>query len=1560
MDGSTELKAAKPHYAVTASFRGTSFAFHHFNDADHIIRQIRNSGRFYEEELLAASSAYLKKGDLVLDIGANIGNHAVFFGGVLGCKVIAFEPNPDAIDLLKANIDANDLDDQIEVMEVGLGARKGKAYLSNVEGNLGATSLELGGRGKVEIRTLDSIELPASPRLLKIDVEGMELDVLKGARKTVAAHQPVICCEIATHKNIAEVRGLLEPLGYVSLESFCYTPTHFFIHVGDDQQLETTLSIVSRLASNIALNHFEADARLARIHRLLQGDFGKVEKQLTSQISGLRSTIETLVQSPAQEALASDLAVVLSQLESLQSAAGHLGPIERSLSDISSKLSSVETLETDVGSFGTRLDQQATQFASEVRDSAQELFEQLRPLIEPAGASLSPQVDKISSQLESAEQMLDQRFGAIEASINQVNLDLLPHVQAFEGTISASEQRLVQKVESVKASIGTVGAAIPGQLSSLESSIEATGKQVGEQFDAIQDSLAETRNSLPEHFGNLAGRVDAVSSSLVPRLESLETLVDEVRSGTEINLASRFDALKGSLSDVEARLLPLFGEIQGAQEETASAVRKAVRDSASSIRRTIRTELDHRSEETAELLDNMALSMVKRFLPSFNELGQQQTEMVEALRSADGTAFAAAGALVSRQKDELPADPPPCLRPDYEAEPASICFTSFRFERNWEQWRHHQSVNMSDPGTFVSKQYRSTPGVESPSIHTVNSGLYQVRIKSTFDAGFCRPFIRVVAAGTNELLGPDFRLSRGETVFRFYQPERIDTIQLKILLEGPAQGSTVTLHEVSLERVDMESHQRWVSRQIGAPVIASMATIPSRTRMLKDAVYTLLLQCDEVRVYMNNYETVPDFLDHPRIRIRRSQHWDDNGDAGKFGWVDDNDAPGYRVICDDDLLFPPDLIERLAGKVQETEDRAMVGLHGVMLRQPITQYYAPNSRHAVHFQSRMDSPKLVQILATCVMCYHSSQMKLKRDDFMFRNMADVWLSAYAKDNGIPLMIIDRPFKWVRQNTQEGGFETIYENSLKRTKSNFDSSYIQDAVLKSVAPLTLQKLDRDFHAMIVGTDSKEALDAFLKNFDQNRDHTKEWLIILALTGQSDELREYVQTMPFAQELHIVDPPSRDPQDVAVALSELLSKLHYDMAFFATDRLRFSNDDWCRLPVEEEWLSKADFLAFECEGKSIRAVALPDRWTDFCIFSKRAEADFAEAGKSGSGPDGRDPVSALKSFLPGMSKDAKSRMTGAPPLVTTLAARALRSSITDTDPEGGLAPIPIAAPSIMKTRRGSRSVNDVFDRVVVLNLDRRPDRWDSAKQRLDDVGVEAERFRAVDGSWPEVAEEYREYVMTPLRDFGKTPGKLGRTREFYLYAKSESQRTAFLEQRDNFKAIARPGAWGYLKSMIGILEAAITDGVENLLVFDDDIILHRRFNEIFSEAMDELPDDWRILQLGTLQYDWDRRWLQWFSEHLYSSLGGAVGSHAVGLRREILPFLLERSKRMEMPYDIGPLSAAVRANKTRNFIIYPNIAIQDMADSDISSSTYQERARLEQVFDQYRWDIDDYEF
>ncbi len=1451
MDGSTEINESKLQYSVFAHCDGKKFSFHHFDESDHIIKQIRNTGHFYEEDLLTAAGQYLKKDDLVLDVGANIGNHAVFFAGVTGCKVVAFEPNPDASALLKTNISNNELDDRIDVVEVGIGAKKGKAYLAKVEGNLGATSLELGRRGHVEIRTLDSIDLPGPPRLLKIDVEGMELDVLQGARKTLTAHKPTICCEVASHKNLAEVRAYLEAFGYVSIESFCYTPTHFFVHVEVAEQLETTLSIVSRLSSNIALNHYEADHRLARIHRLLQGDIGRVEKQLSIEVAGLKSVMMSAVEVQDQELVASEIGKVLSRLETVHAATTQLGAIETHLFSVGERLQGIEGSAASLSGLEEKFGAETSKLSAALHELASDILTQIRNVIGDSIVDLAPEMARMRTSLESSE------------------------------------------------------------------------KQIEEKFDAIQSSI------------------EANNSQLLPRFGLIE-------------------------ATIEQSLLPRLADIISAQVESADASRKTVRETASGIRRTIRAELQKTSEENADHLSDVTRIIVNQILPSFNTIQAGQDEaahLLSELVSSGDDGFAAAGALLSRQKDGLQTELPPCQRADYRSEPASICFSRFTFEKGWENWRHHQSVQMSVPGTFVSKQARSTPGVDSPHIRTRMPGLYQVRIRAEFDASICRPFIRVVAAGSNELLGADARLTRGETVYRFYQPDRIDTIQMKVLLDGPAEGSKVTLQEVRLERVDMESHQRWVSGKVGAPVIASMATIPSRTRMLKDAVYTLLLQCDEVRVFMNNYESVPDFLDHPRIRIRRSQHWDDNGDAGKFGWVDDNDAPGYRVICDDDLLFPPDLVERLAGKVQETDDRAMVGLHGVMLRQPITQYYAPNSRHAVHFQSRMDSPKLVQILATCVMCYHSSQMKLKRDDFMFRNMADVWLSAYAKNNGIPLMIIDRPFKWVRQNTQEGGFETIYENSLKRTKSNFDSSYIQDAVLKAVAPLTIQKLDREFCAMIVSTDSKDALHAFLKNFDQQRDQSKEWLIILVLSGQSGELRDAVQTMPFRHELHIVDPPSRDPQDIAEALSELLSKLSYDIAYFATDRLRFNNDDWCRLPDEENWLSKTDFLAFECDGASLKPASGTATWPDFCIFSKAAEKDFARPpARPSARASAGESIRSLRSFLPVLGRpDAKVQLqeeTGAG-LVVTLAARALQDCILNTDPDGVIESLPIAAPSILKTVHGSKGINDVFDRVVVLNLDRRPDRWTTACQRLDSVGVKAERFRAIDGGWPEVAEEYREYSMRPLREFAREPGKLGRSRDFYLYARSESQRTAYLEQRDQSKAIARPGAWGYLKSMIGILEAAITDGVENLLVFDDDIILHRRFNEIFAEAMGELPADWRILQLGTLQYDWDRRWMHWYSKHLYSSQGSAIGSHAVGLRREILPFLLERSKRLEMPYDIGPLSAAVRASKTRNFIIYPNIAIQDMADSDISSSTYQERARLEQVFQQYRWQPGDYE-
>ncbi|MBK8840605.1 MAG: hypothetical protein IPO30_18485 [Hyphomonadaceae bacterium] len=57
-----------------------------------------------------------------------------------------------------------------------------------------------------------------------------------------------------------------------------------------------------------------------------------------------------------------------------------------------------------------------------------------------------------------------------------------------------------------------------------------------------------------------------------------------------------------------------------------------------------------------------------------------------------------------------------------------------------------------------------------------------------------------------------------------------------------------------------------------------------------------------------------------------------------------------------------------------------------------------------------------------------------------------------------------------------------------------------------------------------------------------------------------------------------------------------------------------------------------------------------------------------------------------------------------------------------------------------------INDVFERVVVLNLERRPDRWAQVKEQLDRFGIKADRFSAVDGSDPAEEAEYEVYARS----------------------------------------------------------------------------------------------------------------------------------------------------------------------------------------------------------------------
>jgi FkbM family methyltransferase len=144
----------------------------------------------------------------VVDIGANLGNHANFFEAK-GAKVTAFEPVAENFLLLNKNCISGTTHNvalgrsaAISEMLVNLSSM-GDSHLRDSICLASDSSSEV---RTVEVRTLDSFHLQNAD-LVKIDVEGFELDVLEGAKETLARCSPALWIEIHSDEKLLEYRA---------------------------------------------------------------------------------------------------------------------------------------------------------------------------------------------------------------------------------------------------------------------------------------------------------------------------------------------------------------------------------------------------------------------------------------------------------------------------------------------------------------------------------------------------------------------------------------------------------------------------------------------------------------------------------------------------------------------------------------------------------------------------------------------------------------------------------------------------------------------------------------------------------------------------------------------------------------------------------------------------------------------------------------------------------------------------------------------------------------------------------------------------------------------------------------------------------------------------------------------------------------------------------------------------------------------------------------------------------------------------------------------------------
>lgn len=190
-----------------------------YNSLGHI-KEVEKHGKFFEYAMLEAIEKLPYRPGICMDIGANIGNHTVFFSKF--CKfdeVWAFEPTLNSCELLKDNVVLNNCYN-VNIYNKAVGSDYGYISISNNEEN--PSWNKISGEGNIPMVRIDT---PWQVAMIKIDVEGHELEVLKGAYNVINREKPELFIE--WHDGYEPILNAL-PKGYRYVKTFNNAPSHYF------------------------------------------------------------------------------------------------------------------------------------------------------------------------------------------------------------------------------------------------------------------------------------------------------------------------------------------------------------------------------------------------------------------------------------------------------------------------------------------------------------------------------------------------------------------------------------------------------------------------------------------------------------------------------------------------------------------------------------------------------------------------------------------------------------------------------------------------------------------------------------------------------------------------------------------------------------------------------------------------------------------------------------------------------------------------------------------------------------------------------------------------------------------------------------------------------------------------------------------------------------------------------------------------------------------------------------------------------------------------------------
>ncbi len=198
-------------------------------------------------------------------------------------------------------------------------------------------------------------------------------------------------------------------------------------------------------------------------------------------------------------------------------------------------------------------------------------------------------------------------------------------------------------------------------------------------------------------------------------------------------------------------------------------------------------------------------------------------------------------------------------------------------------------------------------------------------------------------------------------------------------------------------------------------ITASLTTVAYRRPALEQMLPTILPQVDRLNVFLEGYDTIPDFLRDPRITVvagRDHPQWLELRSNSKLFWIAQGLVDeGIHITVDDDILYPSDYVSQCASKIERYQRKAIVGFHGSVFKSDMGDIF--RDRQLWHFDQACPTDVGVHMIGTGTTAWHTSTLRLMPDDVHDWDAVDFRVAIAAQRQRVPMVCLARDAGYLR-------------------------------------------------------------------------------------------------------------------------------------------------------------------------------------------------------------------------------------------------------------------------------------------------------------------------------------------------------------------------------------------------------------------------------------------------------------------------------------------------------------------------------------------------------------------